>query len=170
MKFPLVPGAVLAFAGWALVARAQPPPAPAVHHELDFWLGDWEAFAGGTLDGTDRIERVLDGAAVIEHWHDVSGHEGKSLFYFYRPENRWKQVWVTDVGAVKEKVCIAVFPGGGTRFRGEIPLRAGGTVLDQTTLTPLPDGTVHQLIEQSADGGRTWQTTFDAIYRRKQSP
>lgn len=149
--------------------RAQPPAdaKPAGHHELDFWLGEWEVFAGGKLDGTNRIERVLGGAALIEHWHDVDGHEGKSWFYFYRPENRWKQVWVTDLGGVKEKACSAILTDGSVRFRGEIPLRDGRKVLDQTTLTPLADGTVRQVIEQSTDGGETWQTAYDAIYRRK---
>jgi len=145
------------------------PPAPAAHRELDFWLGEWEVFADGKLDGTNRIEKILNGAALIENWHDADGHEGKSWFYFYRPENRWKQVWVTDLGGVKEKALADLLPGGAVRFRGEIPLRAGGKILDQTTLTPLADGTVRQVIEQSADNGRTWKVVYDAIYRRKKS-
>ncbi len=145
------------------------PAATSSHHELDFWLGDWEVFADGKLDGTNRIERVLDGAALMENWHDVDGHEGKSWFYFYRPENRWKQVWVTDLGGVKEKALVELLANGAVRFRGELPQRDGRKLLDQTTLTPLPDGTVRQVIEQSADGGQTWRTTYDAIYRRRKS-
>lgn len=149
--------------------RAQ-MPAPTAHHELDFWLGEWEVFADGKLDGTNRIERVLEGAALVENWHDADGHEGKSWFYFYRPENRWKQVWVTDAGGVKEKALVDLLPNGAVRFRGEIPLRDGRKILDQTTLTPNPDGTVRQVIEQSTDGGQSWKVAYDAIYRRKKSP
>jgi hypothetical protein len=37
-------------------------------------------------------------------------------------------------------------------------------VLDRTTLTPLSDGRVRQVIEISRDHGTTWQTGFDAYY------
>jgi hypothetical protein len=33
------------------------------------------------------------------------------------------------------------------------------------SLTPLPGGTVRQVIEESRDGGATWQVGFDAVYR-----
>jgi hypothetical protein len=74
---------------------------------------------------------------------------------------------VTDAGAVKEKAQVEDAPAGSVRFRGEIPLRDGRKLLDQTTLTPLPDGRVRQVIEQSNDGGKTWRTVYDAIYVRK---
>ena len=166
MKIEPLLAAAFALAA-ACPARMPAAEPPAAHHELDFWLGDWDVLAEGKQDGTNRIEQVLDGAALIEHWHGADGHEGRSWFYFYRPENRWKQIWVTDAGGVKEKVCVEIFLGGGVRFRGEIPLRDGRRLLDQTTLTPRADGTVRQVIEQSADGGRTWQVGYDAIYRRK---
>jgi hypothetical protein len=161
--------AALAVGTNQVLGQAAPAATQAPHHELDFWIGNWEAFSDGKLDGTDRIEKTLNGAAVTEFWSDSNGHEGKSWFYFYRPENRWKQIWVTDTGGVKEKACIEVFPQGGVRFRGEIPLRDGRRILDQTTLTPLSDGTVHQVIEQSSDGGKTWDVSYNAIYRRKTS-
>jgi hypothetical protein len=47
------------------------------------------------------------------------------------------------------------------RFDGHI-----GSVPARTTLTALTDGSVAQLIEQSSDGGETWETTFDAVYTR----
>ena len=160
-------------AGVALLpAQTSAPPAPVAtdpaYHLLDFWLGHWEAVdqATGRVDGHDLIERWLDGAALVENWSDVDGHAGKSWFYYYRPEKRWKQVWVTDAGFVKEKAWVETLPDGGVRFRGEIPLPDGRTVLDQTTLTPLPDGRVHQVIAQSRDGGATWRTAYDALYTR----
>ena len=165
--------AQLICATFALVAAGRTPTAiaaePGAHHELDSWLGDWDVFdSAGHLVGTNRIERVLDGAALIEHWRDADGSEGKSWFYFYPPERRWKQVWVTP-GFVKEKAQVEA-PAESIRFRGEIHARNGRTLLDQTTLTRQPDGSVRQVIEQSADGGRNWQIGFDAIYRRHKPP
>ena len=151
-----------------LPAQANPASPPEAH-QLDFWVGEWEVYDNTShqLDGHNRIEMVLKSAAIIEHWSDANGSMGKSWFYFYRPEKRWKQVWVTDNGGVKEKAQVADAPAGSIRFRGEIPLRDGHKLLDQTTLTPLPDGRGRQVIEQSRDGGVTWQTVYDAYYTRK---
>jgi hypothetical protein len=38
--------------------------------------------------------------------------------------------------------------------------------MDRTTLTPLAGGRVHQVIEISRDGGKNWETVFDAEYRQ----
>jgi hypothetical protein len=142
------------------------------YHKLDFWVGDWDVFAKDEKgveqkDGTNKIEKILDGCAIIENWRDVEGHEGKSLFYYRPVQKDWKQVWVTDVGPMKEKTLILEMPDGGVRFQGELAKRSGGTYLDRTTLTPLTGGKVRQVIEISTDGGKTWQTTFDAEYRKK---
>jgi len=144
------------------------PPSPPGDHALDFWLGDWEVFlASGPKDGDNRIQQMLGGFAVQENWTELDGREGKSWFYYHGPEKRWKQVWVTDGGGVKEKAQVADAPTGSVRFRGESPLRDGRKLLDQTTLTPLPDGRVRQIIEQSLDGGKTWRTAYDAYYVHK---
>lgn len=164
--FVLVGSAAMASSFGQTAPSIETDPA---YRQLDFWVGDWEVrdATKHELAGTDRVEKVLKGAAIVEHWRDTAGHEGKSWFYFSRPEHRWKQVWVTEVGFIKEKALIETFADGGVRFRGEVQRANGGKILDQTTLTPLADGSVHQLIEISADAGKMWQTTFDAIYTRR---
>ena len=137
---------------------------------LDFWVGEWDVKVGNTIVGTNRIEKILAGCAVMEHWVDSAGGEGKSLFFYEPVSDTWKQVWVTEiatqVGGLKEKTLVEEFEDGGVRFRGRIPLPEGGHYLDRTTLTPLADGTVRQVIEVSSDGA-TWRVTFDAIYVRQ---
>ena len=142
------------------------------YQKLDFWVGDWDVFEKNEKGveekaGTDLVEKVLDGCAVIENWRSVQGFEGKSLFYYRPVQKDWKQVWVTDTGPMKEKSLILELPDGGVRFQGELARKSGGTYLDRTTLTPLAGGKVHQVIEISLDGGKTWKTMFDAEYRRK---
>ncbi len=135
---------------------------------LDFWLGDWDVYSGDTLVGSNRIEKTLRGCAVLEHWTGAGGGRGLSLFYV-DDGGRWRQVWVTEnarrPGGIKEKVRQPMEAADAVRFQGEIRLPGGDSYLDRTTLTPLDDGRVRQLIEISRDGGETWETTFDAIYR-----
>lgn len=141
---------------------------------LDFWIGRWEVYITSDgeerLAGRNRIEFALKACAVFEHWTGGGGSEGKSLFYYDARNDSWTQVWVTEdtgrPGGLKIKKLIERFEDGGARFQGEIVGADGKGYLDRTTLTPLGDGTVRQLIEISRDGGGSWQTTFDAVYRR----
>jgi uncharacterized protein (TIGR02246 family) len=129
-------------------------------HALDFWIGRWDVTQGGQLVGTNTIESTLNGCAVIEHWRDVEGGEGSSLFYYDPSADLWKQVWITDHalmrGGTKEKIEQKELTSTSRiRFQG----------FDRTTLTSEADGKVRQLIESPVDGGKTWRTTFDAIYQ-----
>jgi tetratricopeptide (TPR) repeat protein len=148
-----------------IVARTTPCSAPP-YHKLDFWVGDWIVVTGeGEREvGRNSIVKILNGCAVIENWVGGTGSEGKSLFYYHEGEKIWKQVWITDFQSLKEKRMIAELAGGAVRFQGELPQGDGSRVLDRTTLIPLPEGRVRQVIEQSRDGGETWQVGFDAIY------
>jgi hypothetical protein len=141
-------------------------------HALDFWLGRWEVTAGGQPSGRNAIEAILGGCAVTEHWLDVDGNAGLSLFWYDRNADRWKQVWVTEQallpGGAKEKTEVReLTTPAQIRFQGRYPARAPGvTIEDRTTLTREAEGRVRQLIEVSKDGGKTWTAVFDAEYRR----
>jgi hypothetical protein len=169
----LLLAATLAACVPAAARAADPPPAGACpapsSQPLAFWLGDWDVYADGKLDGHDTIEAQLNGCAIIEHWTDATGYNGMSVFYFEPHGRQWKQVWVTDhalaPGGLKEKVLLASTPDS-TRFQGSVWVSADRMVLDRTTLTRLRDGRVSQLIEYSKDGGTTWKTAYDAVYRR----
>lgn len=140
----------------------------AIYSQLDFWVGDWVVESEGEEVGRNRIEKILDGCAVLERWTGAAGGEGRSLFYVDN-ESRWQQVWVTQwatmPGGTKEKALVASEDPASVRFESRIT-HDGKTWLDRTTLTKLGDGRVRQLIEISRDGGATWETTFDALYRR----
>jgi hypothetical protein len=129
---------------------------------LDFWIGRWSVRArGGEPAGTDLVERSVDGHAVLEHWRDVEGREGRGFFWFDPATANWKQVWVMAGGVKLKELTVAEHRR--VRFEGRA-YDARHRVADRTTLTALGDGTVAQLIEHSRDGGRTWTTSFDAIY------
>lgn len=156
--------------------RRKPPACSEVagFGELDFWVGEWDVYEKGELAGHNRIEKILDGCAVLEHWSSEGGGDGKSLFYYLPEEDTWKQVWVTGFaampGGIKEKALVERLPGGGLRFQGRVPRPGGRSVLDRTTLTPLPEGRVRQVIEISGDEGETWESGWDAVYVPAGSP
>lgn len=162
---------LLLSASAAQSAPAHPCEQDAVYHKLDFWVGHWDVFDShdGSKGGTNIIEKILNGCAIVENWHELSpdGADGKSLFYYQKATDQWKQVWVTAVGPIKEKKLVGEMKDGSLRFQGEIPHLTGGSHLDRTTLTPLGPDRVRQVIEISRDGGKTWEVVFDAEYRRQ---
>jgi hypothetical protein len=169
----LVAGALVALSVSIVPAGAQAPPPPPPcsedpgFHQLDFWLGEWRVLVGEQEVGTNSIRPILSGCAVREEWSSARGSHGESLFYYQPATKVWKQVWVTDGargrGGVKEKTLIETLADGSLRFQGEIPLAEGGSYFDRTTLSPLPEGRVRQLIEVSSDGA-AWRAVFDAVY------
>jgi len=166
----IVLSAVLLLCACGGVAAQEKPGCDApVYRQLDFWVGTWDVRLDGrdTVVGTNSIEKTLDDCAILEHWTDARGSRGKSLFYFHPADQVWKQVWVTDIGRVKEKRMLPESTGTEIVFQGELRLDNGARVLDRTTLTDLGNGRVRQRIAQSTDSGATWQTGFDAIYTRR---
>lgn len=154
---------VLGFAGSQTSSKPAPPPQTKA--SMDFWVGNWSVFlADGRRIGTNRIEKILDGAAILEHWRDAGGGEGKSFFYWMPDRKAWKQVWVTPNGAYKEKVAAPI--SGGLLFTGEAVTAEGKRYPDRTKLMRQENSEVRQVIEYSTDGGKTWTKAFDAVYRR----
>lgn len=150
-----------------IIDQVRPCNSPAFNL-LDFWVGAWRVVVGeGESErqvGKNSINRILNGCAIIENWTNSAGAEGKSLFYYNEVEKIWKQVWITDNQGLKEKHLIGVLDGGAVRFQGELRQDNGALILDRTTLYPVAEQRVRQVIEQSIDGGETWRTVFDAFY------
>ncbi|HVY45759.1 MAG TPA: hypothetical protein VHB21_07760, partial [Minicystis sp.] len=141
------PVAVAASAPSALAPGCDAP----AYHRLDFWIGAWDVTApSGTYEGTNVIERALGGCAVAEHWIDARGHRGESLFYVDRATGAWRQLWVTDEGASKDKREVPAATRGDVAFEG---------ARDRTTLSPIEAGKVRQTIV-SLDGRASWTGVY----------
>src|SRR6185369_6028815 len=129
---------------------------------FDFWVGSWEARTeDGVLQGHNRIERVLGGAAIVERWTGASGYRGTSLNRYDRRTATWRQTWVDDQGDIVEfedgmasdgrVVFVAHDPDGGRR---------------RLTFEDRGPEAFRQLSESTADGGRTWTVEYDFRYTR----
>jgi tetratricopeptide (TPR) repeat protein len=146
----------------ALARRNQAPCAddPA-HRVFDFFAGDWSAETpDGTVVGTNRIEVILGGAALIERWTSVHGYAGTSLNRLDPATGTWRQTWVDDQGDVVEFVD-GRYADGAMRF---VAHRDG--VERRLTFFHLGSDALRQLSEQSEDGGVTWSIEYDLRYRR----
>ena len=137
---------------------------PEPGHELDFWLGHWDVYAGDKLDGKDSVATSLGGFAAHEWWSDADGSKGESFFYYMPAKHQWAQVWVTGAGPYKIKYSES--SPDGIRFTGKVYLADGRAFDDRTTLTRGANDTVRQRIENSRDGGKIWTLVYDAVYRR----
>ncbi len=133
--------------------------------QFDFWLGRWEVRdAAGTLQGRNHVEALLGGRVLQEHWQGAKGGGGTSLNAYLPGKKVWHQTWVDDQGNVLD--LEGGLEGASMVLRGETVAR-GARQLERITWTPLPDGRVRQLWQQSQDGGATWKTAFDGYYQRE---
>jgi hypothetical protein len=135
---------------------------------FDFWLGEWEVHSPtGELAGTNRIELVLGGAALQEHWSGVRGLLGSSFSLYVPDRDAWHQTWVDSTGS------LLLLDGG--PHEGAMVLEGDGASPDDPSVTVRhriswslvggdPDR-VRQHWQSSTDGTR-WETLFDGRYQR----
>jgi hypothetical protein len=155
----------------AAAAAQSPPPKPCAtrqDRQFDFWLGKWNVTdnATGKPDGTNDVTSELKGCVLQEHWIGAgpNGPRGTSFNHYDPARKLWHQTWVDDGGGI-------LYLDGGLK-NGSMVLsgarigRAGKRVIDRITFTPRPDGSVRQWWQVSRDGGKTWTTSFDGIYRK----
>ena len=134
-------------------------------HQFDFWIGEWEVFAGDEQAGVNSIQPILDGCVLQENWKGAKGSAGSS-FNFYNPQtSKWQQFWVWRNGTTLD--LSGGIEDGKMILSGVSEDRDGKSVVNRITWTPNSDGTVRQLWEQSTDGGKTWAVSFDGLYKKK---
>ncbi len=152
------------------LAQAQTPPPPGcpaeVRRQFDFWVGNWDVTVAGKPAGVNRIEKILEGCALLENWQGVGGMSGKSVNFYDPRRERWHQTWVDDRGG--SLGLDGAFTGGKMVLTGTKKDPATGkTTIDRITWTPLPADQVRQVWETSTDEGKSWTVAFDGLYTRK---
>lgn len=134
------------------------------HRAFDFWLGEWEVTEDGERAGHNDIRRVAGGCALLESWRSARGGSGSSLNFYDPSDGRWHQVWVGSSGS---RLRLAGDRRGDAMVLSGERIGSGGeSIRDRITWTPREGGVVRQLWEVSTDGGESWRTVFDGVYRR----
>lgn len=152
------------------------PCSAAEHRQFDFWLGEWEVFdPAGKPVGQSRIEQILNGCVIAEHWtsggNPPGAGDGKSFNLYNAQAGQWEQFWVDAQGT--RLVLNGHFVAGSMVLSGQQPKadpKTGVAQRERITWTPNSDGSVRQLWESSSDDGKSWTIAFDGQYRRKATP
>jgi hypothetical protein len=153
-------------------APAPKPCSSPENSQFDFWLGDWDASwpaaAGSPAGtGTNRIEKILDGCVVEEHFAAAgpSPLVGRSHSVFVPKAGRWKQTWVDNQGGYLD------FTGG---MQGSEMILAreakgpdGKLRLQRMVFLNIAKESFDWRWEVSADGGATWNLVWPIHYVRR---
>ena len=145
-------------------AAPPPRPLPPESRQFDFWIGEWNVTTpDGRPAGISKIEPIAGHTGLLENWTGAGGGSGKSLNAYNRAKKQWQQFWVGGGGVLELSGGLVE---GRMVLSGEHDV-GGKRMLERITWTPNPDGSVRQHWEQSTDGGKTWSTAFDGLYRKK---
>ncbi len=153
----------IAFPFAATAQASQPAPCSAAEaRQFDFWVGDWDVFnPAGKLAGTNRIEKIY-GCVLHESWHNAKV-QGQSFNVYDVDRGVWHQTWVDSTGSLL--VIEGAFRDGSMRLSdATLPGKKDPKQVNEITWTPNADGSVRQHWRVSADGGKTWTTSFDGKY------
>jgi len=158
---------------FSLQIFAQKPCSQPVYRQFDFWIGDWEAFGPkGQKAGDSKISLLLDSCTIFEEWTSVMAvkglrYAGKSFNMYNASKQKWQQYWLDNTGSITEYF-------NGHYENNKMILETDNQKINDTTwqiqkmtFYDLGPDKVRQHGEISADGGKTWTTSFDLEYRRK---
>ena len=137
------------------------------YRAFDFWVGEWDVRPTGHPEAKahqhSSIQRILGGCVIFEDYAYEGGqYEGKSFNIFDVNSGKWHQTYVDSTGTSHEwdgEVRDNVMYYVGANLTAE-----GGRSWDKITYFKLDNGHVRHLSQRSKDGGKTWDTYFDADY------
>ena len=134
-----------------------------INHEFDFWLGEWELTWGENEHGTNRIERIMDGAVIQENF-EGDGYKGMSVSVFSKEDSRWHQTWVDSSGAYLD--FVGEFADGKMiLIRNGIV--EGKPVKQRMVWYDITENKFQWNWERSDDEGGTWRVIWKIQYQRK---
>jgi len=154
---------------FAVAASADTPAKPAYcaapeYHQLDFWIGDWDAF---DMDEPDKVqarahvESTLNGCVLFEDYQQIDGLHGQSFNTYDKQRKVWHESWVTNGGSM---MLIEGNLQAGEMVMSGTVRKDGKDILIRDTWK-VADGIVRETAVKSTDSGKTWETLFDMGFR-----
>ena len=147
----------------ALPSQSKPVPCSSPEYrQLDFWIGDWDAFDYDNpheASARTRVTRILDNCALLENYEGTNGLQGQSFTIYDSSRKIWHQTWVTDRGQLL--VIEGILHGDELILTGTDTFKH---VQVRGTWKPI-NGGVRETAVISSDQGKTWTSWFDIIFR-----
>lgn len=138
--------------------------APA-YRQFDFFAGDWDTYdvqAPGKVVARNTVKVILDGCVIHEDYRQNDGLHGESYSLYDAARKVWHQSWVTNHGDLL--LLVGGMQGNRMVFEG-VERKAGKPdTLVRAAWYRQGDG-VHETAERSLDGGKTWKTEFDILFK-----
>ncbi len=138
--------------------------AAAEYRQLDFWVGDWDAFDAdepNTPIARTYVTPMVDGCALREVYEQVDGLHGESFSAYEGGSGMWRHGWVSNHGGVM--LLEGHFANGTMTMAGEDRSGAKPKMV-RDVWTKTGDG-VREAATFSIDGGKTWQPLFDVVFK-----
>ncbi|MGH7535009.1 MAG: hypothetical protein ACREMG_05430 [Gemmatimonadales bacterium] len=152
----------------ALLAALVAPPAPCTgpeYRQFDFWAGDWDTYDladTSKVVARNRVTPILGGCVLREAYEQNDGLVGESYSLWDAARGVWHQSWVTNRGALlllegRVERGRMVLTGAEKTADGAASLLRG--------ISWAEGKDVRERAERSSDGGKTWTTVFDLVFR-----
>jgi hypothetical protein len=131
--------------------------------QFDFWLGDWDAVWGANERGANRVERILEGRIIQEHF-TAPEFTGISVSAFDTERQLWCQTWVDSNGTYLD------FTGGfenGKMILMRDAIVRGEACKQRMVWYDIESDRFLWNWERSDDGGQTWRVLWQIRYTRR---
>ncbi len=138
---------------------------------FDFWVGEWNLTwtnADGKIEsGYNRIEKILDGKVIQEHFSDdKNSFKGTSISVYNAQKKTWHQAWADNQGGYFD------FEGSvsdGNRMFSTGPTEINGVkIIRRMVFHDIKQNTFIWDWEVSKDGGKSWELRWRINYKRKE--
>lgn len=161
----VVSAALFSFAAYAQDTTC--PCCTPMHHQFDFWIGEWEVTdTSGRHVGNSSIKSLENHCIISEYWQGRGGGTGRSYNYFDSSDSTWHQLWLSSNGFILRLQ--------GTATDSTMTLTSSkvddpkGSYKNRITWILHSDGTVHQHWELITLHNKPIRTIFYGIYTRKE--
>ena len=140
------------------------------HREFDFWIGEWEVYPTGTNPAGPGAKNVIQlisgGCALLENWESLASN-GKSINFIDPVNNKWKQSWAGNYANGTQEFVNGEYKDSAMHFTFETTNAKGQKIIGRFIFYNQWPNQVRQFNETSADGGKTWTTSYDLTYYRR---
>jgi hypothetical protein len=164
------------FAETLKIVKTNAFPCLSIPHarEFDFWVGEWDVYPNGAalLIGHSKVEVASGGCMVLENWTALGPvpNTGKSMNYVNSATGKWEQHWIGSGGLNlnnPQKFINGEYKDGAMRFEFETTTPQNQKLIGRFIFFNMGPDQVRQFNETSNDGGKTWTTVYDFIYKRR---